>query len=96
MSGAPCPYCGASPAPKPKAEPTTAIGKRRAELGMSLQRVGNIAGITKAQVWEIERKDGSANPTLKTMIGLAKALRWPLETLIAELASDGRSTGGVT
>lgn len=83
MQGTTCPTCGTR-LKVPKVAPKTALGRRRAELGLSLQQVANLAGITKAQVWEIEQKDGSANPRMNTIKGLAAALRWsPAELLDA-------------
>lgn len=89
MIGA-CPTCGARPN-KPKVVPTTPLGKRRAELGLSLQNVANLAGITKTQVWEIERKGGHANPKMATLLRLAQALHWPLETLVEQLTEQAFS-----
>ena len=55
----------------------TALGdmilKRRTGLRMSLEDVAKASGSTKAHVWEIE-KGYSRNPTVKTLVGLAKAL----------------------
>lgn len=45
----------------------------RAKRGMSLQQVGNAAGITKAHVWELE-KGTADNPSVSTLAGLGSAL----------------------
>lgn len=79
-----CPACGTR-LKQPKTEPKTALRKRRAELGLSLQQVANLAGITKAQVWEIERKNGNANPRMNTIKGLAAALNWTMPALLDAL-----------
>jgi DNA-binding XRE family transcriptional regulator len=86
-----CPTCGTR-LKQPKVEPATAFGRRRAALGLSLQQVANLAGITKTQVWEIERKSGTANPRLVTLRGLAAALRWSVPELLTALTN--RDEGG--
>lgn len=80
-----CPLCGTR-MKRPRAEPKTIIGKRRAELGLSLQQVANMAGITKAAIWEIETKP--ANPKMKTLEGLAKALQWTVTEVCDALAAE--------
>ena len=45
----------------------------RSKRNMSLQDVGDEAGITKAHVWDIETGK-SRNPTVKTLLGLGFAL----------------------
>jgi transcriptional regulator with XRE-family HTH domain len=55
----------------------TAFGERikllRKIRGMSLEAVGNAAGLTKSHVWELER-GRSVNPTVNAVWGLATAL----------------------
>lgn len=55
-------------------------GHRKA-LGLSLEEVGNRAGLTKSYVWEIER-GSSKNPTVAAVWGLASALGVSPETLL--------------
>jgi transcriptional regulator with XRE-family HTH domain len=44
----------------------------RSNKRMSLQEVANLAGLSKAHIWEIEQ--GRGNPTISTLEGLAAAL----------------------
>ena len=49
------------------------IATVRSRKGMSLQVVADAAGITKTHVWQIEQGK-TANPSMATICGLAKAL----------------------
>lgn len=51
----------------------TKISGLRAARSMSLQDVAEIAGVSKACVWDIERGH-SNNPTVGTLLGIACAL----------------------
>ena len=44
----------------------------RSSAGLSLQQVATLAGCTKSHIWEIEQGK-SANPTLRTIVGLCRA-----------------------
>ena len=62
------------------------IKQRRSELGLSLQQVGDRAGISKTQVWELE--DGrSKNPTLETIVSIAAALQVSAPELVRRAIS---------
>lgn len=52
----------------------------REERGLSLQEVADRAGLAKSHVWEIER-GRSANPTIATTVGIARALGVSLDHL---------------
>lgn len=82
-----CPACG-TPVKRPKKVPDSPLARRRAELGLSLQQTANLARLSKPQVWEIERSDRKANPRLGTLLGLARALQWPLDTLASALSQS--------
>lgn len=62
----------------------TAIAARMRELrdarGLSLQDVADRAGIAKSHVWQIEQGK-SANPTIATTVGIARALGVSLDYL---------------
>ncbi len=62
----------------------TAIATRMRELrdarGLSLQDVADRAGIAKSHVWQIEQGK-SANPTIATTVGIARALGVSLDYL---------------
>lgn len=49
------------------------IARLRKARNMSLQEVGDVAGLTKSHVWELE-KGRSRNPTVNAVWGLAGAL----------------------
>lgn len=61
-----------------------AIANRMREIrearGLSLQDVATRAGIAKSHIWEIER-GRSANPTIATTVGIARALGVSLDHL---------------
>jgi len=61
--------------------------KRRTERCESLQDVATVAELTKAHVWELE-KGYSQNPSVKTLVGLARALHCSPITLAAAAFSD--------
>lgn len=54
---------------------------RRSETGRSLQQIADAAGVTKAHVWDLERGK-TANPGLKTIVGIARALGCSVEWLM--------------
>lgn len=58
------------------------IATRRAERGLSLQKVADAAGCTKAHIWDMER-GGSVNPCVSTLVGLGNALSVPASELFA-------------
>nr|USU32975.1 helix-turn-helix domain-containing protein [Methylobacterium sp. OTU13CASTA1] len=68
------------------------LKRRRSELGFSLQDVAAAAGLTKAHVWGIE-SGGTANPSLGTIVGLAKALRM---SVVEFLGLDGAAEAEIT
>ena len=57
------------------------IKRLRTERGLSLEKLANAAGLTKAHVWEMERGN-SANPSVSTLAGLAAALSVTAYTLL--------------
>ena len=61
------------------------IAKRCAELrlarGLSLQEAGDLAGFTKSHMWEFEQ-GRSRNPTIKYLLGLARAYGVSLDHII--------------
>jgi transcriptional regulator with XRE-family HTH domain len=50
------------------------IKENRSICKMSLQEVADAAGLTKAHVWELEQ-GRCINPTIKSILGVATALR---------------------
>lgn len=52
------------------------IKRLRTERGMSLQKLGDAAGLSKAHVWDLERS-ASDNPSVEALAGLAGALGVP-------------------
>src|SRR6516164_5794526 len=58
----------------------------RAELGLSLQQMSAIAGVSAASIHKIER--GDMVPTITTLLKLASAFRRPLADLIDESPVD--------
>lgn len=62
----------------------------RAERGLSLQEVGDLSGMTKSHVWEIEQ-GRSKNPTVQTILGLCYALDMsPADFLGLDMNDDRR------
>lgn len=55
--------------------------RRREELGLSLQGVGDRAGMSKSAIWELEQ-GRNPNPTIKTVLALIRALSMPLNDLL--------------
>ena len=49
------------------------IHRRRKERRMPLQEVADLAGISKAHVWELER-GRTCNPSIGTLVALGRAL----------------------
>jgi DNA-binding XRE family transcriptional regulator len=66
------------------------ITDMRFDLGLSLQEVADRAGITKSHMWEIEQ-GRSANPTIRTVYGLSKALGIPFVSLAAGALNDTKA-----
>lgn len=64
------------------------IAARRAELGLSLQKVASAAGSTKAHVWELEQ-GRTSNPCVSTLVRLSSALGVPAVLLFEAALSDG-------
>lgn len=59
----------------------------RAARSMSLQAVADAAGLTKTHVWQLEQ--GSCNnPTVKSLLGVATALRLDPEVLACLAMAD--------
>jgi DNA-binding XRE family transcriptional regulator len=58
----------------------------RSELGLSLQQMSAIAGVSAASIHKIER--GDMVPTITTLLKLASAFRRPLADLIDESPVD--------
>ena len=65
----------------------TIILQRRTKLGMSLQNVAGEAGVAKSAVWDIE-SGRSRNPTIKTLLGIATALRMSTIKLVVAGLKD--------
>jgi transcriptional regulator with XRE-family HTH domain len=59
-----------------------AVRRRRTAIGMSQERLAELAGLERAYVSALER--GKRNPTLLTQQKIAAALGEPLRQLIAE------------
>lgn len=57
--------------------------QRREELGLSVNKVAEMAGINHAALLRLE--EGSRTPMLRTALKLTKALDFPLSELLAEL-----------
>jgi transcriptional regulator with XRE-family HTH domain len=49
------------------------MGEARKARGMSLEELGQAAGLTKSHVWELEH-GRSRNPTIRAIWGLSRAL----------------------
>lgn len=64
------------------------IASLRYDRRMSLQKVADAAGLTKAHVWELE-KGRSNNPSLTTIIGLGTALGVPPIDLFKAALNEG-------
>jgi len=58
------------------------VRAKRIELGMSLQEVADLAGLSKSHVWEIERC--TTCPSLDTAKAIATALCLPLWRIFKE------------
>lgn len=58
----------------------TRMRELREARGLSLQELANRAGIAKSHVWQIEQGK-SANPTIATTVGIARALGVSLDYL---------------
>lgn len=58
-----------------------AVRSRRAELGLSQESLGQIAGLDRTYVSGVER--GVRNPTLSSMSRLAVALQVPISRLLS-------------
>lgn len=73
------------------ATPTLAAliaGARQAQ-GLSMQRLADRCGLSKAHVWNLERRD-AMNPTVEVLAALADALGLPpIQLLDAALVSQG-------
>lgn len=61
---------------------------RREALGLSLSQVARLSGLSKAQVWDLE-KARAKNPTLNTLRGLSVATHTPIHVLIGEGGEEG-------
>jgi len=61
--------------------------RRRSDLGLSLQDVANRAGMSKTNVWELERGN-NPNPTLRSVMAIMQALYMPLNELLGFDASQ--------
>lgn len=59
-----------------------AVRERRHELGLSQERLAELAGLDRTYVSSLER--GRRNPTLKTAARLAGALNLPLAELLRD------------
>jgi transcriptional regulator with XRE-family HTH domain len=59
----------------------TYIHVRRKELGLSLEKLAERAGSSKAHIWALERRQ-SKNPTLWLILALCDALQCSLNSLI--------------
>ncbi|MQB37653.1 XRE family transcriptional regulator [Agrobacterium tumefaciens] len=59
----------------------TYISVRRHELGLSLEKVAERCGSSKAHIWALERRQ-SKNPTLWLILALCEALNCSLNSLI--------------
>lgn len=57
------------------------MAERRGSLRLSLQEVGDRAGMSKSHVWELEN-GRSRNPTIGTAVAVANALGVSLDYLI--------------
>lgn len=62
------------------------IAMLRAQSGLSLQEVANLAGCTKTHVWEIE-KGRATNPTLRVLLGLSASFDVTVAYLIGEAST---------
>lgn len=65
---------GKKPAEVPQGTIAERLRAKRAELGLSTYKLAEQAGITQAVVTFIENHPEKANPTLTTLLGLARAL----------------------
>lgn len=54
---------------------------RRKALGMSLQAVGDLAGTSKAHIWDLE-KGNSVNPSITMLVRICAALRTNLNDIL--------------
>ena len=68
------------------------IARRRAELGLSLQAVADLAGCAKTHIWELEKGRKPANPTIRFALGLCRALQCSLSSLIGMDVSQPEMT----
>lgn len=60
---------------------------RRKELGLSLDKVAERAGSSKAHIWALERQQ-SKNPTLWLILALCDALQCSLNSLLGQDVSQ--------
>lgn len=65
----------------------------RAEAGLSLSRVAELTGVSKAMLGQIER--GESSPTIATLWKIAKGFSLPLSALIDEPARPDTQGGQV-
>jgi len=63
------------------------IKDAREENGLSLSAAADLIGCTKAHLWELER-GRSNNPTVKTLVGIARALDLRFETVALAAAES--------
>jgi len=63
------------------------VTEKRAFLGLSLQKLADRAGVSKAHLWQLERGI-SVNPSVRTVEGLATALGIPFELLALGARND--------
>ena len=68
------------------------IAERRAQLGLSLQKVADAAGCAKTHIWEIEKGRKPINPTINFALSLCEALQCSLNDLLGFEVSDPKFT----
>lgn len=64
------------------------IRHARERNGLSLSQAAKLIGCTKSHLWDLEQKR-STNPTIKTLVGISRALDERL-SFLAELAAISR------
>ena len=65
-----------------------AVRRLRTALGYSQESFADAVGMHRTHMGEIER--GESNPTLETLVRLAKQLKLPVSALLAEAEGEGR------
>ncbi len=69
-----------------------AVRKRRYEVGLSQEKLAEMAGIHRTYLADIER--GTRNPSLENIEKLARALQLTIATLFSDYVAEEDTAGG--